>query len=107
MVTSFNSSISNNAITLIWMVGYSTCVNVISLVFNKDPLYTSQPPHPSTRPPVTGYKIYHNTTGSAMLNFTCETQFIIEGVMPGVYFFTVLAVNVLGDGKEKSTSIMS
>ena len=41
-----------------------------------------------------------------MDNFTNDTKFVMEGIPPGVYFFTVLAVNVLGDGEEKNTSIV-
>ena len=41
-----------------------------------------------------------------MVYFTNETKFAMEGVAPGVYFFTVLAMNALGDGKERNTSIM-
>ena len=69
-------------------------------------IYFSQPPPSSSRPPVTGYKIIYNTTGSALITQTSETNFVINGVMPGVYFFTVLAVNVLGDGKEDRMSIV-
>ena len=41
-----------------------------------------------------------------MVNQTNDTKFAVECVAPGVYFFTVLAVNVLGDGQENSVSIM-
>ena len=41
-----------------------------------------------------------------MVNFTSDTKFVIEGVAPGVHFFTVLAVNVFGEGKEDSIYIM-
>ena len=66
----------------------------------------SQPPPPSSRPPVTGYKIFHNITGSAVVIQTSDRTFIIEGVLPGVYFFTVLAVNTLGNGKEETIFIV-
>ena len=68
-------------------------------------LYNSQPPPPSSRPPVTGYQISHNITGSVMVIFTSETKLVIGDVPPGVYFFTVCAVNVLGDGKKQNMSI--
>ena len=106
MVTSLDSSSTNDEITLTRMVGYSTCANIISFVYTNEPLHISQPPPPSSRPPVTGYKISHNTSGSITLSFTSVPKFVIKGVAPGVYFFIVLAVNALGDGKEESMSIM-
>ena len=63
----------------------------------------SQPPPPSSRPPVTGYKISHNTTGSVMVDKTSDTNFTFGSLEPGVYLFSVWAVNLLGDGKEKHT----
>ena len=36
---------------------------------------------------------------------TSDTTYVIRGVETGVYFFTVLAVNVLGDGREDNISI--
>ena len=60
----------------------------------------SQPPPLSTRPPVTGCKILQNITGSVVVNETNDTNLAFERVVPGVYLFTVLAVNVLGDGDE-------
>ena len=51
------------------------------------------------------YKIFHNTTGSVLLNQTNYTTFVLEHVTPGAYLFTVLAVNILGDGVEESTVI--
>ena len=59
-----------------------------------------QLPPPSSRPPVTGYKISHNTTGSVVVNQTTDTNFVIENFEPGVYLFVVLATNILGDGVE-------
>ena len=67
----------------------------------------SQPLPPSSRPPVTRYKISHNTTaGSTLINQTNYTTFVVDDVVPGVYLFTVVAVNALGDGEEESTSII-
>ena len=51
------------------------------------------------------YKISHNTTGSILVNQTNYTTFVIESVAPGVYLFTVLIVNVLGDGEEENIVI--
>ena len=62
----------------------------------------SQPPPSSSRPPVTGYRISHNITGNNTVNQTSKTDFMFEGVVPGVYFFSVVAVNVLGEGSESS-----
>ena len=63
----------------------------------------SQPPPPSLRPPVTGYKILHNITGVIMANQTIDTNFRVDSLEAGIYLFTVLAVNILGDGAETST----
>ena len=67
----------------------------------------SQPPPPSSRLPVTGYKIVHNITESVIVNQTTDTctcnTFRVDSLEPGVYLFTVLAVNALGDGAETST----
>ena len=67
-------------------------------------LVLSQSP-PSSRPPVTGYNISHNITGSVMVDFTNDTNFSVEDVDPGAYFFTVHAVNTFGRGKENTSSI--
>ena len=68
-------------------------------------LILSQPLPPSSRPPVTGYKISHDTTGSVMVEQTNDTNFTVEGVTPGVYSFAVLAVNSCRKGKENIGSI--
>ena len=62
----------------------------------------SQPPPPSSRPPVLGYKISDNTTGHGLVNQTSDTVFFLCGLDPGVYFFFVWAFNVLGDGVKES-----
>ena len=49
---------------------------------------------------MTGYKILHNTTGSVVVNQTTDTNFTVENFEPGVYLFTVLAINILGNGVE-------
>ena len=51
---------------------------------------------------MTGYKISHNATGVVLVNSTNDTNFTIEHLSPGTYFFSVSAVNTLGEG-EKST----
>ena len=61
-------------------------------------LLSFQPPPPSSRPPVIGYKISHNTSGSVLTNQTNETMFSIEGMYPRVYLFDICAFNILGDG---------
>ena len=53
-----------------------------------------------------GYKITHNTTGSVLVNQTSYSLFPIVGVAPGVYFFSVQAVNVLGDGETESLMVV-
>ena len=69
--------------------------NPLSLLF-------SQPPPPSSRPPVIEYKILQNNTGNLAMTMTSDTQYIVEVVVPGVYLFTVLAYNILGDGKQST-----
>ena len=61
-------------------------------------LLFSQPLPPSSRPPVIEYKILHNSTGILTLALTNDTGYIVEYTSPGVYQFTVLAYNILGDG---------
>ena len=58
-----------------------------------------QPPPQSSRPEVIKYQILHNITGSLMVNTTNETTYVINGVKGGVYLFTIVAVNTLGNGK--------
>ena len=63
----------------------------------------SQPPPPSSRPPMTRYKLAYNFTGGVMEYQTTDTNFTVENLTEaGVYMFTVLAVNFLGDGAETS-----
>ena len=63
---------------------------------------SSQPPPPSSRPPVTGYKISINATGIMLVNYTNVTNFTIKHVGPGTYLFSVLAVNSLGEGETSN-----
>ena len=66
-------------------------ISYMSLLF-------SQPPPPSSRPPVIEYKIFHNSTGKFMPAMTSDPRYDVEYASPGVYQFTVLACNILGDG---------
>ena len=52
-----------------------------------------------------GYKIFHNITSSVLVNQTNYTTLVFENVTPGTYLFTVLAVNILGEGPEESIVI--
>ena len=52
-----------------------------------------------------GYEISYNTTGSALVTKTNKTAFAFEGVAPGVYVFTVLAINIIGDGEKESITV--
>ena len=61
-------------------------------------LLFSQPPPPSSRPPVIEYKILHNSTGILTMTVTNDTDYIVEYTSPGVHQFTVTAYNILGDG---------
>ena len=64
----------------------------------------SQPPPPSSRPPVIEYKIFHDITQSGKLTMTLisDPRYDVQYTSPGVYQFTVLAYNVLGDGNEST-----
>ena len=53
---------------------------------------------------MTGYKVTHNTTRSVLVNWTSNTTFTVESVGTGIYLFTVLAINVVGDGAEESVT---
>ena len=66
----------------------------------------SQPPPPASRPPVLGYKIFHNTSDNVLINHTNETAFSVEGMAPGVYLFDILAFNILGDGSGSSLLVI-
>ena len=65
-------------------------------------VYVSQPPPPSSRPPVTGYKIFQNITADTVVNQPNDRTFTVEDVVPGVYIFSLLAFNVLGDGVKEA-----
>ena len=104
MVTLLEASPScdMHVVAIKWMVGFHAWLECIFHPYMS--FIVSQPPPPSSRPPVTGYKISHNITGSAVtLNQTNDTNFTAEGVAPGVYFFAVLAVNTFGDGNTSIT----
>ena len=68
-------------------------------------LILSQGSPPSSVPPVTGYNISHNITGSVAFIWTNETIFIFDDVAPGEYFVAIVAVNALGKGKQNNCSI--
>ena len=72
----------------------STCVYSYELVF-------TQPPPPSSRPPVAGYKVSQNITGNVAVTSTSDTEHIVVLNGPGVYLFKVQAFSVLGDGSER------
>ena len=65
----------------------------------------SQNSTPSSRPPVTGYNISHNITGSVRFNWTNEAFFVLDDVAQGDYFFAIIAVNALGEGEQNNCSI--
>ena len=68
-------------------------------------LLLSQDPPPSSRPPVTGYNISHNITGSVKFSWTNETVFVLDDVAPGSYLIAIVAVNALGEGEQNNCSI--
>ena len=47
------------------------------------------------------YKIGLNATNTVMESTSNDTEFELVGLPVGVYLFTVLAFNILGDGKEE------
>ena len=61
-----------------------------------------QPPHQSTRPPVIGYSVLHNASGTLEMNVTNSTNFVIKIISPKVIIFKVSAMNILGNGRENS-----
>ena len=61
-----------------------------------------QPPPPTSRPPVKEYWIAHNTTGEVTLNQTTNSEFFFGNLPPGIYIFTLCAINLLGDGKASN-----
>ena len=61
-----------------------------------------QPPPPTSRPPVEGYWIAHNTTGQVTMNQTRDSEFFVGNLPPGIYFFTLWAINLLGDGEASN-----
>ena len=81
----------------------NVCLVQILMIFYV--LLLSQDPPPSSRPPLTGYNISHNITGSVVFNWTNETIYVFHDVAPGAYLFAIVAVNALGEGKQNSCSI--
>ena len=55
---------------------------------------------------MTEYKITSNAsdTGSILTNQTFDTIFILDDVTAGIYHFMVVAVNILGEGADKSVT---
>ena len=51
------------------------------------------------------YKISYNATGGVLETKTSETAFALDGVAPGVYIFTVLAINIIGDGEKDNITV--
>ena len=49
-----------------------------------------------------GYKIRYNANDTVMESSSNDTEFELVGLPAGVYLFTVLAFNILGDGKEET-----
>ena len=90
--------ISEKSISVTWMV-YILEIYIFRKFLKDSFIFPfSQPPPPSSRPPVIGYKISHNVTGSEAIDQTNDTTFTVDNERPGVYLFSVLAVNVLGEG---------
>ena len=61
-----------------------------------------QPLSLTSRPPVKEYGIAHNTTGQVTLNQTRESEFFVGNLPPGIYLFTLWAINLLGDGETSN-----
>ena len=99
-VLDLDASITHEDIIITWMVGpfQYTCMYAMVIPWT----ILSQPPPPSSRPPVTGYKISHNNTGNDTVSTISDTEYVVIFTGPGVYLFTVQAYNVLGDGNESN-----
>ena len=61
-----------------------------------------QPPPQSSRPPVIGYSVLHNASGTLEINAKNSTNFFMTIIPPKVIIFRVSAINVLGNGSENS-----
>ena len=61
-----------------------------------------QPPPQSTRPPVIGYRVLHNASGTLEMNVTNNANFSIKIIPPKAIIFRVSAMNILGNGRENS-----
>ena len=59
----------------------------------------------STKPPVTHYNIYHNISSSAITE-SFDTSVTFDNVScDTLYFITVNAENIIGEGSNKSITI--
>ena len=103
-IRNLSSSVSMNAMNITWIV--CVCIKIIleksTCKFN---LFSFQPPPLSSRPPVMGYSVTHNTTGSMLVNKTVDNEFIVKDVDPGVYLLSLLAFNELGNGKMDTITV--
>ena len=63
-----------------------------------------QSPPSSSIPPVSGYSVSHNTTGTIEMNFTNSTNFVIKIMPPKVIVVSVSAMNIVGNGRENSVT---
>ena len=61
-----------------------------------------QPPPSSTRPHVIGYNVSHNASGTVQMYSTNDTDFVLDSSSPSLFVLAVVAVNVLGTGKESA-----
>ena len=61
-----------------------------------------QPPPSSSRPPVIGYIVSHNASGTIEMNVTNNTNFVIRIIRPKIILFSVSTLNILGNGRGNS-----
>ena len=59
-----------------------------------------QPSPSSTHPHIIGYNVSHNAIGMVQMYGTTDTDFVIETASLNFFRFTVVAFNVLVEGKE-------
>ena len=106
MVNSLNCSLLCDMVTITWRVSHViyACMFLQTFMIIYV-LLLSQDPPPSSTPPLNGYNISHNITGSVKSIWTNETIFVLDDAAPGAHLFAIVAMNAVGEGKQNNCSI--